>query len=64
MDRKERIKEDIALGCTIGSLLGLLYIEIQILIYKQVLYIEPNPWILIAEILALLYALYYNIKKI
>ena len=58
-----RTAESIALGCTIAALLGLLYILTKILIHGQVMFIEPNTWILIFEIIAVAYATYYNIKK-
>ena len=59
----KRHLESIALGCTIGGLLGELYILTEILIYKQVLFVEPNTTVLLLEILGLIYALAYNVKE-
>lgn len=60
----KRTKERIGLGFTTGSLLALLYILCMVLAYKRVLVTEPNRWLLIAEIVAVAYATYYNIRKL
>jgi len=59
----KRHAESIALGITVGGLTAEIWLLTEILYYKQVLCVEPNPIILICEILGLIYALAYNVKE-